>query len=164
MGQSRTRSDMHVPEVEPDDPPTNAPYGEAIGCLMFLMVGTRPDLAYAIGKLSQQCADPRESQWMGAKRVFRHVRGTENLGIEFEKCESTPELLGYSDADWGACKDSRKSTSGFVFQLCGGAISWSSRKQTVVATSTCEAEYIALLEACKEAAWLRRVIADVLGL
>ena len=97
------------------------------------------------------------------KRLLRYVHGTQNIGIEFTKSDSTPELHGYSDADWGGCDESRKSTSGFVFQLCGGAVSWASRRQTVVATSTCEAEYIALCQACKEAAWLRRVIADVFG-
>ena len=97
------------------------------------------------------------------KRLLRYVKGTINIGIEYCKSDSAPELHGFSNADWGGCNESRKSTSGFVFQLCGGAISWSSRKQTVVATSTCEAEYIALCEASKEAAWLRRVIADVQG-
>ena len=130
---------------------------------MFLMVGTRPDLAFAIGKLSQHCADPLESHWLSVKRILRYVRGTQNVGIEYHKSDSTPKLHGFSDADWGGCGISRKSTSGFVFQLCGGAISWSSRRQTAVATSTCEAEYIALCETCKEAAWLRRVLADVLG-
>ncbi|CDF35378.1 unnamed protein product [Chondrus crispus] len=120
-----------------NDSETNVPYREAVGSLMYLMVGTRPDLAYAIGKLSQHSANPCESHWAGVKRVMRYVQGTRNLGI---------------------------STSGYVFKFCGGAISWSSRKQTVVATSTCEAEYIALCEACKEATWLRQVVADVLGL
>ena len=64
----------------------------------------------------------------------------------------------------GGCLESRKSTSGYVFQICGGAVSWSSRKQTVVATSSCEAEFIALCEACKEASWLRSIVSDVLGL
>ena len=163
MDQSRAHSDQNKPKIDSDDPPTNAPYREAIGCLMFLMVGTRPDLAYAIGKLSQHCADPRRSHWLAVKHVLRYVHGTQNIGIEFVKSDSTPKLNGYSDADWGGCHESRKSTSGFVFKLCGGAVSWASRRQTVVATSTCEAEYIALCEACKEAAWLRRVLADVLG-
>ncbi|CDF39891.1 unnamed protein product [Chondrus crispus] len=108
-----------------------------LGSLMYLMVGTRPDLAYAIGKLSQHSANPCESHWASVKRVMRYVQGTRNLGIVFDNKSKSPELL---------------------------AISWSSRKQTVVATSTCEAEYIALCEACKEATWLRQVVADVLGL
>ena len=146
------------------DSSTNAPYRQAIGCLMFLMVGTRPDLAYAIGKLSQHCSDPRESHWTAVKRVFRYLQQTKQMGIVFSKSKCEPRLVGFSDADWGGCIESRKSTSGYVFQICGGAVGWSSRKQTVVATSSCEAEYIALCEACKEASWLRSIVADVLGL
>ena len=146
------------------DSETNAPYREAVGCLMYLMVGTRPDLAYEIGKLSQHSANPRESHWAGVKRVMRYVQGARNLGIVFNSKSKSPELLGFSDADWAGCSDSRKSTSGYVFKFCGGAISWISRRQTVVATSSCEAEYIALCGACKEATWLRQVVADVLEL
>ena len=147
-----------------NDSETNAPYREAVGCLMYLMVGTRPDLAYAIGKLSQHSANPCESHWAGVKRVMRYVQGTRNLGIVFNSKSKSPDFLGFSDVDWAGCSDSRKSTSGYVFKFCSGAISWSSRKQTMVATSTCEAEYIALCEACKEATWLRQVVAHVLGL
>ncbi|CDF39894.1 unnamed protein product [Chondrus crispus] len=114
-----------------NDSETNVPYREAVGSLMYLMVGTRPDLAYAIGKLSQHSANPCESHWAGVKRVMRYVQGTRNLGIVFDNKSKSPEF---------------------------------SRKQTVVATSTCEAAYIALCEACKEATWLRQVVADVLGL
>ena len=147
------------------DSPTNAPYRQAIGCLMFLMVGTRPDLAYAIGKLSQHCSEPRDSHRTAAKRVFRYLlQQTKYMGIVFTKRKSEPHLVRFSDADWGGCLESRKSTSGYVFQICDGAVSWSSRKQTVAATSSCEAEYIALCEACKEASWLRSIVADVLGL
>ncbi|CDF39892.1 unnamed protein product [Chondrus crispus] len=112
-----------------------------MGSLMYLMVGTRPDLAYAIGKLSQHSANPCESHWAGVKRVMRYVQGTRNLGIVFDNKSKSPELFGFSDADWAGCSDSRKSTSGYVFKFCGGAISWSSRKQTVVATSTWTISY-----------------------
>lgn len=162
MEQSRHVT-MQVAETGTDDNPCFEPYRQAIGCLMFLMVGTRPDIAFAIGKLSQHCADPHESHWSGVKRVLRYLRGSQHLGIVFGKDDLGTELHGYSDADWGGCLESRKSTSGYVFKLCDGPISWASRKQTVVAKSTCEAEYIALSEACKEAAWLRRFHADVLG-
>ena len=146
------RVSKQIPETCADDQPCPGPYRQAIGCLMFLMAGTRPDIAFAIGKLSQQCADPRQSHWTGVKRVVRYLRGSHRLGIVFGKDDLGMELHGYSDAYWGGCLQSRNSTSGYVFKLCGGPISWDSRKQTVVAKSTCEAEYIALSEACKEAA------------
>ncbi|CDF39895.1 unnamed protein product [Chondrus crispus] len=106
-----------------NDSETNAPYREAVGSLMYLMVGTRPDLAYGIGKLSQHSANPCESHWAGVKRVMRYVQGTRNLGIVFDNKSKSPELFGFSDADWAGCSDSRKSTSGYVFKFCGGAIS-----------------------------------------
>ena len=127
------------------------------------MVGTRPDLAYAIGKLSQHCADRRESHWTAVKLVLRYVQESKHTGIVFSTSKSEPKLIGFSDADWGGCLESRKSTSGYVFQICCGAVSWSLRKRTVVATSSCEAEYIAVCEACKEAPCLRSIVADVLG-
>lgn len=146
------------------DPPTNCPYRQAIGCLMFLMVGTRPDLSFTVGRLAQSCEQPRQSDWNAVKRVLRYVQGTKNVSLKYVGSADKPSISGYSDADWAGCVKSRKSTSGYVFMLCGGAVSWCSRKQSVLAASSCEAEYIALTETCKEAAWLRRMIADVLGL
>ena len=86
------------------------------------------------------------------------------MGIVFSKSKCEPHLVGFSDAYWRVYIDSRESTHGYMFQICGGAVNWSSRKQSVVATSSCEAEYIALCEACKEASWLRSIVADVLGI
>ena len=97
------------------------------------------------------------------KLVLRYLRGSHCLGIVFGKDDLGTELHGYSDPDWGGCLQSRKSTSGYAFRLCGGPISWASPNQTVVAKSTCKVDYIALSEACKEAAWLRRYHADILG-
>ena len=77
----------------------NVPYRNAVGCLMYLMVGTRPDLAAAVGVLSQFAADPCPTHWQALKRVFRYVQGTRTHGIEFQ-ATSDDKLLGYSDADW----------------------------------------------------------------
>ena len=114
-------------ETDAEDKPCSTPYRQAIDCLVFLMVGTRPDIAFAIGKLAQHCADPLESHCTGVKRVLRYLRGLQRLGLVFCKDDLGTELHGYSDADWGGCLKSRKSTSGYVFKLCGGSISWASR-------------------------------------
>ena len=97
------------------------------------------------------------------KRVLRYISGTRNVGLTFGSVQNT-SVTGYSDADWGGCKTTRKSTSGFVYLMAGGAVSWRSRKQTVTATSSCEAEYIATCTASKEAVWLSRLVADMQGL
>ncbi len=141
----------------------NVPYRQVIGSLMYLMITTRPDIAYAIGKLSQHNQSPRLHDWISAKRVLRYINGTRNLGILYDYTKPLA-VEGYSDADWGGCKITRKSTSGNVFLVAGGAVSWRSKKQTCVATSTCEAEYIASYLASKESIWLSRLFANLRNL
>eukprot|EP00171_Calliarthron_tuberculosum_P009762 IDg9762t1 len=144
------------------DPAVYIPYRQAVGSLMYLMVGTRPNLAFVVGKLSQFCEKPLKSHWMAVKRVLRYISGTRDRGILFGTSQSL-DLVGYSDSDWGGCLETRKSTSGYVFMLAGGVVSWRSRKQTVVATSSCEAEYIASCLGTKEALWLSRLFAGIHG-
>ena len=136
------------------------PYRQAIGCLMFLMIGTRPDIAFAVCLLAQFSEQPLVPHWTGVKRVFRYICGTRDHGITFGR-DSNADLVGYTDSDWGGCKNTRKSTSGHVFMIGGGPVSWRSRKQTVTALSSCEAEYIASCTAAKEAVWLGRLISDM---
>ncbi len=141
-------------------PAVDVPYRQAIGSLMYLMITTRPDIAYAIGKLSQHNQTPRDHDWVAVKRVLRYISGTRDYGILYDGSKPL-EIDGYSDADWGVCKTSRKSTSGAIFLVAGGAVSWRSKKQTCVATSTCEAEYIASCLATKESIWLARLLSDL---
>ncbi len=144
----------------PSKPAVNVPYRQAIGSLMWLMIGSRPDLAYAIGKLSQHSESPTEYHWTALKRVLRYVNGTRNHGILYDGNHPV-ELKGYSDSDWAGCRKSRKSTSGYVFTLVGGAISWRSKRQTCVALSSCEAEYIAACLATRESIWLSNVLSNL---
>lgn len=115
---------------------------------MYAILCTRPDLAYAISQISQFSSNPSAIQKSVAKRVLRYLNGTRNFGITFDGKRELV-LEGYSDADWGSGED-RKSISGYVFMLTGGAISWSSKKQATTALSTTEVEYIALIQAAKE--------------
>ena len=131
-------------------------YRQAIGSLMYLMVGTRPDIIYALGQLSQYVQCPTEALWNGVKRVLRYVNGTRELVILFD---GTTDLwpVGFCDSDWAGDQVDRKSTSGYVFVVGSGAVSWKSKKQSVVAASSCEAEYISLAIAAQESVWLGRV-------
>jgi len=140
--------------IEEENVSENIPYREAIGSLMYLMIGTRPDLAFCVAKLAQYCESPKQKHWTAVKRVLRYVSGTKHFSLTYE----AGLAYGYCDSDWAGDVKDRKSTSGYIFMMCGGPVSWSSRKQTVVATSSCEAEYIALSYCCKEAIWLRRLI------
>ena len=141
------------------DTMANVPYRSAVGCLMYLMVGTRPDLAAAVGVLSQFAADPCPTHWQALKRVFRYIQGTKTYGIEFTV--DGDALQGYSDADWAGDTESRRSTSGYAFMMNGGCISWRSKKQRTVALSSTEAEYMALSEATQEAFWLKVFLCEL---
>jgi transposase InsO family protein len=132
-------------------------YQSVIGSLMFAALGTRPDIAFAVQHLSQFSSNPDNSHLTAAKRVLRYLNGTRNLGITYSDTGDI-KLTGYSDADWAADLTDRRSTSGFVFMLAGGPITWSSKKQPTVALSTMEAEYMALSHATREVIWLRNVL------
>lgn len=133
-------------------------YCELVGALLYLSVCTRPDIAQAVGALARYMAKPTMEHWNAAKAVLRYVAGTTQYGINFG--HNKLSLQGYCDADYAGDIDSRRSTTGYVFIMHGGAISWSSRLQPTVAVSTAEAEYMAAAHAVKEALWLRTLMAD----
>lgn len=136
------------------------PCRSAVGSLMYLMVATRLDLAFAIGKVSRHAESPREVHWTAVKRVLCYVSGTRDFGILYE-VSKPGGAVGCFNADWDGCKDLGKSTSGNLFLVSSGAVSWRSKKQTCVAMSTCESEYIAICLAAKEAIWISRLPADM---
>ena len=135
-------------------------YQSIVGSLLYAAITTRPDIAQAVGVVSKFCANPTQSHLTAAKRILRYLKGTVNLGLSYKRC-ADGNLIGYSDADWAGDVDDRHSTSGNVFLLAKGAVSWLSKKQATVALSTAEAEYVALSAATQEAIWLRRLLADV---
>ena len=107
-------------------------YSELVGSLLYLSNTVRPDIAAAVGQLSRFLSDPKEHHWHAAVRVLRYLKGTMDLGISYNGCAERQNVLyGYADSDWGGCKDTKRSTSGYVFMLNGGAISWSSKRQSV---------------------------------
>ena len=102
-----------------------------------------------------------DEHWKGAKRVLRYIKGTINYGLVFDGRSTRCFLIGYSDADWANDVDTRRSTSGYVFQINGLTVSWSSKRQSCVTRSSTEAEYVALSHATQEAVWLRRLLNDI---
>src|ERR1700753_2733145 len=112
---------------------------------MYLMVGTRPDLAYSISVLSQYSTCYTKYHWDGIVRVFRYLRYSKDLVLRYDGDSSIGStLLGYSDSDWGGDHQTRRSTTGYTFLFAGAAIAWKSRRQHRVAGSTVEAEYLAV--------------------
>ncbi|GFU02585.1 retrovirus-related Pol polyprotein from transposon TNT 1-94 [Trichonephila clavipes] len=128
------------------------------------MVGTRPDLAYSVGFLSRSLENPSAEDIVKVKRVFRYIAGTVVYGITYHATETKGVFHCYSDSDFGGCTKTSRSTSGYVMIYAGGAISWRSQRQAIVATSTTEAEVIAASEAAKEVIWLCRLIQGIVNL
>ncbi|XP_074277189.1 secreted RxLR effector protein 161-like [Silene latifolia] len=131
-------------------------YASAIGSLMYAMHCTRPDIAYSVGKLSRYTCRPGKEHWKAITRVLGYLKSTMNYGLVYSKHPST--LEGYCDASWITSMNDNKSTTGWIFSLGGGAISWASKKQTIIAHSTMEAEFIAF-GGGKEARMAKKFIA-----
>ena len=135
------------------------PYATAVGSLMYAMVATRPNLAHAIGVVSRYMSNPGKQHWDAVRGILRYLRGTSELSLCYG--EQDMSVRGYVDSDYAGSVDSRKSTSGYVFTLAGGLVSWASRIQPCVSLSTTEGEYMAATEATKEALWLSRLVGDL---
>ncbi|MCO5576788.1 hypothetical protein L7F22_030608 [Adiantum nelumboides] len=134
------------------------PYASAVGSLMYAMIATRPDIASVVGVVSRYMSNPGKKHWETVKGMLRYLKATNNMCI----CYGSQELsvMGYTNSDYAGDLDNRMSTSGYVFTMAGGAVSWRSRLQTCVTQSTIEAEYVTASEACKEAIWLGRLVTD----
>lgn len=137
-------------------------YQSAVGSLLYLSTRTRPDITY-VSSVARFCAQPTQQHWVAVKRIMRYLKGTVHYGLLYTKKPLTDLCIGYSDVDWAGDINDRKSTSGYMFQIGGTAVSWRSKKQTCVALSTAEAEYMALASAAQEAIWIRQLIADLKG-
>ncbi|KAK2447548.1 secreted RxLR effector protein [Trifolium repens] len=138
------------------------PYASGVGSIMYGMVCSRPDLSYAISVVSRFMANPGQVHWQALKWVLRYLNGTLKGGLKYTRTDPGRDALeGYVDADYAGNVDTRKSLSGFVFTLFGTAVTWKANQQSVVALSTTQAEYIALVEGVKEAIWLKGMIGEM---
>ncbi|KAF7776523.1 hypothetical protein Agabi119p4_4916 [Agaricus bisporus var. burnettii] len=151
----------------PKEPPTHdeeiylktLPYRSLIGSMMYVATGSRPDISYTITKLSQFLDCYREDHWLAALRCAKYLWTTKDLKLRLGGTKE-PQLFGYSDSSYADCVDTRKSSMGYCFSLGSGAISWNSKKQKTVSSSTTEAEYIACGEATREAVWLKNQLKE----
>ncbi|XP_074337536.1 secreted RxLR effector protein 161-like [Apium graveolens] len=118
------------------------PYASTVGSLMYAQVCTHPDIAFTVAMLGRYLSNPEIEQCKAVKRVLRYLKKTKDYKLTYRKSDHL-EIIGYSDSDSGECKDERNSTSDYIYLLAGGAISWRSSKQTLIASSTVATEYIA---------------------
>ena len=133
-------------------------FQQALGALIYLMLGTRPDIAYTVTALGRHAANPGTEHQHTLDHLFRYLRGTLDYKLIY-RCgiSGGDSILGYVDANWGSDVNDRKSTLGYTFTLLGGTILWSSKKQSAVALSSTKAKYIAGAHTAKEAIWLGRL-------
>ena len=136
------------------------PYNQAIGSLQYLVTCTHWGLTFSANHLAQFMHEPTPAHWLSIKSIFRYVRGTSKQSLGYSSLPSAPtslhQLTGWSDADWAGDIDTYRSTLGYIFQLDSSyLLSWQSRKQTIVALSSMEAEYIAAATATKELLWFQ---------
>jgi hypothetical protein len=137
-------------------------YQSMVGSLLYAANATRPDIAHAVSVASKFCAQPTQVHLTAVKRIFRYLKKTPKLAVKFQRQEDEASMLrGFSDADWAGDPDDRHSTSGIIFMMSGGPVTWMSKKQGMVTLSTAEAEYVALSFATQEAVWLRRLLKDL---
>ena len=137
------------------------PYAEAIGSLMYLMICTRLDIAYAVSVLSRFMSNPGEEHWKGVKWLLRYLKATQDYGLVYLKAGNKIKLEGFVDADYASNKDTRKSLTSYCFMLNECCINWKSQQQPIVALSTTEAEFMATTEAFKEAVWLSGILKEI---
>lgn len=135
-------------------------YRQKIGALAWITLGTRPDCAFALSKLSRYLNKPKKSHMLAADNVLRYLKGSKKHGILLRK-NGESGLAVWVDSDWAGCKDTRRSTSGYVVTVHGNAIIWKSQRQTFPARSTAEAEYIACSEAFADAKWLKTLMNEL---
>ena len=127
---------------------------------MWISGATRPDISFSVNYLARFSASPQGTHWNQALRLVAYLVKTRTHGLVLGAID-TVELQGWVDADYAGCPDTRRSTTGHVFQLWGSTIAWTSKRQATVAQSTLEAEYIAAAEAAREAIYLRGLLAEL---
>ncbi|XP_033508918.1 secreted RxLR effector protein 161-like [Nicotiana tomentosiformis] len=127
---------------------------------MYAQTYTRPDISFAVGMLGRYQSNLAIDHWKAAKNVLRYLKGTKDYMLIYRRSKNL-EVVGYSDSDSVRCIDTRKSTFGYLFQLAEGAISRKSAKQSVIATSTMDAEFLACFEVTIHALWLQNFISGL---
>jgi hypothetical protein len=143
---------------------SHVPYASAVGSLMYEMVCTRPEISHAMGYLCRYMSKSGKEHWTTVKRVFRYLRGTTSYGLCYQGrpgLDRVVDIHGFVDSDWDGDLDHIRSTSGYVFNLFRGAISWMSKRQAVVALSTTKVEYMAATHARKEEVCLQRLCSGI---
>ena len=138
----------------------SVPYLSTVGSLLYLSTMTSPDIAYAVGYLARFSSNPGPQHWAAVKHLLRYLKGSMDYRLTYSGADGGVQFKTYCDASHGDCIDSGRSTGGYLTCIGGGAISWSSKLQPIVALSSTEAEYMAAVEAGKEILWMRNILGE----
>lgn len=163
-----TPMDVSIKLIKEMSPKTEAeieemasiPYQEAVGSILYLAQGSRPDIAYAVSAVSRYNNNPGKAHWIAVKRILRYLKGTKDQKLTFS-FKGKNEIIGFCDADWANDEDERRSCTGYVFLKNGAAISWFSKRQPTIALSSTEAEYMALSSCAQELLWFRQLEKEI---
>jgi hypothetical protein len=142
-------------------------YRNMVGSLLYLACWTRPDISFAVSELSRFVSSPGHHHMAAFKHLIRYLKGSRELGLTYSKPSicgpmNQPNILwGFVDSDWAGCPDSRRSTTGFTLMLNGAAVSWKSKRQSVVALSSAEAEFMAASALVQEVIYARRLLENL---
>jgi hypothetical protein len=147
------------PNLEPVDEQLRTRYQQVIGSLLYLMLGTRPDIAFAVTKMAQCASNPSEEHYQKALYICRYLAGTAGYSLIYGKKDSG--LIAYADADWGSDPHTRRSNTGYLVLIGGAAVSWNSRAQKTRALSSTEAEYMSLSDACRQLVWVHSLLSEM---
>ncbi|GJX81812.1 retrotransposon protein, putative, ty1-copia subclass [Tanacetum coccineum] len=141
---------------------SKVPYANVVGSLMYLMVCTRPDIAYTVSIVSRYLVNPRKNHWEAVKWILKYLKGTAYVGLVYGRYQGKHvDVDGFVEADYAKDPDKGRSMTGYMFMVHGCAVSWKATLQHVVALSTIEAEYMALTEAIKESIWLKDLLIEL---
>jgi len=135
-------------------------YQAIIGSLLYLMIGTRPDIAFAVTRLAQFAANPSKEHMDRALYVCRYLAGSAHYELVYDGV-SNKGLLAYCDSDYAGCTDTRRSITGFFVKLANGVVSWQSHAQKTVALSSTEAEYMALSDCSRQIVWIQSLLGEL---
>ena len=142
----------------------DVPFRELVGSLLWTSLVCHPEITQAVCQVARFNANPGRRHWEAAKRILKYLKGRKDSGLVLGgEPEHALEITAYSDASWAEDRDDRRSTSGYVAKLGKATVSWSSKKQTTVATSSCEAEYMAAAYCARHVIWMRRLLTELGG-
>ena len=142
------------------DPELRSKYQQVIGSLLYIMIGTQPDIAFAVTKLSQHSANPSQEHLNKALYICRYLLGTSNYALVYNG-PSNEGLMAYADSDWASDPNNRKSTTGYMVNLAGAICSWNSHSQKTVALSSTEAEYMLLSDTSRQLLWIKNLFLEL---